>query len=398
MILRNSWLPGGERLAGLEVYAVTIISFFILLIQLDFAKIIKARMVLKRDYLFLVILAMFFFISLLINSGNEFSSIYRLVRFYVFFFYIYLYAYYIPKLIAKDRSHFDHIVNFFMIAGIIISAIGLLMYFIGFVPISTYASQTRYLSLIVHPNYVSYFITITSVTTLYYYFENEKKLSLLKKIGIISALLVELASQILTLSRGGLLGTTFGVFLLLLLRYKKKIIYIVPFFLVLVAYFASEIFRSKGIGSTFARYLLMIPVYYMFIENSIHTIFGFGVTNSFEAYARYRGVYGIAEAVNNPHNTLLSIFIMFGFVITVLIFFFFLFLIAKSSVLSFYAKDYRNRMFYAFLASNITATVIHGLFDSSLIMPEYFVMQYFLINLGLVFYFTKKKNKYTFLN
>jgi putative inorganic carbon (hco3(-)) transporter len=396
MIYRNSWLPGGEILGGFEIYIVTGFSMFIFLILLDFNKILKAKISFKADYFFLLILICVFSISLLINAINEFTSLHRIVRFYVFFFYIYLFAYNIPKLIVRKHEYLYYLIKFFTYLGIIISIIGIIMYFLRFVPISTYTSQTRYLSLIVHPNYVSYLLTITSVTSLFYYFNFEKDLSVMTKVLLILAIIIQFTSQILTLSRGGLLGTAFGIFFLLLFRYRKKVILVVPFFLIMIVYLATEVFRSKGLASTLSRYLLMIPVYQMYKEHSIHTIFGFGISNSFDAYSSYRGVYGIIEAVNNPHNTLLSIFIMFGLIVTILIFLFFTFLVIKGAFYSFSAKDFRNRMFYAFLTSVMIAAFVHGFFDSMLIMPEFFVMQFFLIILGLMIIYTSKNNKFNF--
>jgi hypothetical protein len=270
------------------------------------------------------------------------------------------------------------------------------MYFLRFVPISTYTAQTRYLSLIIHPNYVSFLLTITSVTSLFFFFYYEKNLSTLQKTLIILTVIIQFSSQILTLSRGGLLGTAFGVFFLLLFRYRKKVVLIIPFFLIMIVYFATGVFKSKGLASTLSRYLLLIPVYEMYKEKSVHTIFGFGITNSFDAYSSYRGLYGVIESVNNPHNSLLSIFIMFGLIVTILLFIYFSFLFIKGFIYSIIALDFKNRMFYAFLASNMIATFVHGLFDSMLIMPEFFVMQFFLIIIGLTIIYTKKKFKFTF--
>jgi hypothetical protein len=396
MIYRNSWLPGGEKTGGMEIYFVAFLSLFIFLLLLDFEKILKTYLILKKEYFFLLLLLFITLISFLINALNEFTSLHKIVRFYVFLFYIYLYSYYIPLLIIRKHEFLEYIIKFFTYLGIFISLLGIIMYFARFVPISTYTSQTRYLSLIVHPNYVSFLLTITTVTTLFYYFYHEKNLSVIPKIILITTVIIQFTSQILTLSRGGLLGTTFGVSFLLLFRYRKKVILIIPFFLIMIAYFATGVFRSKGLASTLSRYILMIPVYQMYKEKSIHTIFGFGISNSFDAYSRYRGVSGVTEAVNNPHNTILSIFIMFGLIIALFLVFYLTFLVIKGSVCSLKAKDFKNQMFYAFLSSNLIAVFAHGLFDSSLIMPEYFVMQFFLIILGLTVIYTMKKNKYSF--
>lgn len=396
MIYRNSWIPGGNLLGGKEIYVVFLFSLLVFLILLDFNKILKVNININIKYFYILMLLFVLFVSLITNSINEFKSLYKIVRFYIFFFYVFLYLYYIPSLIIRKHEFFNYLIKFYTVLGLIIGTVGIIMYFAKIVPISTYTNQTRYLSFIIHPNYVSFLLTITSVTSLFYYLYYGKNKRQFFKILIIITIIIQLISQFFTLSRGGLLGTTFGIFFLLFFKFRKKVILIVPALFSVIIYLAIQVFRTKGIASTFARFLLMIPVYYMLKEQSIHTIFGYGITNSFDAYSSYRGLYEIIEAVNNPHNTFLSIFIMFGIVFAILLFFYFIYLVFKGSIYSLKAKENEEKMFYAFLTSNLIAVFLHGLFDSMLIMPEYFVMQFFLIILGLMIFYTRKKNKYTF--
>ncbi len=396
-IYRNSWLPGGLYWVAKENFIFVFLTVTLIILTLDFNKIFYFKLRLKSEYFGLYLLFFLSFISVIINFSNEFVSLYNLIRFITFILYLFLYFFYLPSIIQIKKKYFITFIRFYAILGFWIGSIGLTMYIISYVPYDLYTHSTNYISLTIHPNYVSYLLTATIVASLYYFLENKEKFTLYGKIFYFISFIIQVISQILTISRGGFIGTSVGIFLMLLFYYRKKIFLIFPVIIAISYYFVTAIFTTKGIASNISRFLLLIPVYYMLMEKSVHTFFGFGITNSFEAYTNYRLDYGVIEQVNNPHNSILSIFIMFGIIFTICFLIFFFGLIIKGFLYSFRASDKTNKLFYGFLTSSLMALAAHGIFESALIMPEYFEMQLFLLSLGLLFLYTRKKNKFSYV-
>ena len=334
--------------------------------------------------------------SVIYNVSNEFINLYNITRFIAFIFYAFLFFYYLPKLILINNSYFKSITKFYAILGSAVGIIGILMYIVGFVPYSYYTANSRYISVIIHPNQVSLLLTPTTITTLYYFLINKQKFSVYKKIFYIVSVLIQLLSQFLTLCRGGILGTFIGVLLLLFFFYRGKIFILISVFISFVYYFINTIFLSKGNVSNIGRFLLLIPVYNMLVEKNMHTFFGYGVTNAFKAFEDYRAKFDLLEPVNNPHNVILSMFIMFGLIFTIFFLIFFISLLIKGWRYSSRAKERNTKMFYGFLFASTFSIFIQGVTDSAIIMPEYYVMPPFLLSLGLLFLFTRQKNKFTY--
>jgi O-antigen ligase len=134
----------------------------------------------------------------------------------------------------------------------------------------------------------------------------------------------------------------------------------------------------------------------MLVEKNMHTFFGYGVTNAFKAFEDYRAKFDVLEPVNNPHNVILSMFIMFGLIFTIFFLIFFISLLIKGWRYSSRAKERNTKMFYGFLFASTFSIFIQGVTDSAIIMPEYYVMPPFLLSLGLLFLFTRQKNKFTY--
>ena len=324
MMYRNSWLPGGLMFIGKENFVVLVLSIFFFWLVFDFNKVFSLKFSLKSEYFGLGTLILIGIYSVIYNVSNEFINLYNITRFIAFIFYAFLFFYYLPKLILINNSYFKSITKFYAILGSAVGIIGILMYIVGFVPYSYYTANSRYISVIIHPNQVSLLLTPTTITTLYYFLINKQKFSVYKKIFYIVSVLIQLLSQFLTLCRGGILGTFIGVLLLLFFFYRGKIFILISVFISFVYYFINTIFLSKGNVSNIGRFLLLIPVYNMLVEKNMHTFFGYGVTNAFKAFEDYRAKFDVLEPVNNPHNVILSMFIMFGLIFTIFFLIFFI--------------------------------------------------------------------------
>ena len=396
MMYRNSWLPGGLMFIGKENFVVLVLSIFFFWLVFDFNKVFSLKFSLKSEYFGLGTLILIGIYSVIYNVSNEFINLYNITRFIAFIFYAFLFFYYLPKLILINNSYFKSITKFYAILGSAVGIIGILMYIVGFVPYSYYTANSRYISVIIHPNQVSLLLTPTTITTLYYFLINKQKFSVYKKIFYIVSVLIQLLSQFLTLCRGGILGTFIGVLLLLFFFYRGKIFILISVFISFVYYFINTIFLSKGNVSNIGRFLLLIPVYNMLVEKNMHTFFGYGVTNAFKAFEDYRAKFDVLEPVNNPHNVILSMFIMFGLIFTIFFLIFFISLLIKGWRYSSRAKERNTKMFYWFLFASTFSIFIQGVTDSAIIMPEYYVMPPFLLSLGLLFLFTRQKNKFTY--
>ncbi|MBS1514218.1 MAG: hypothetical protein JSS63_04275 [Bacteroidetes bacterium] len=198
-------------------------------------------------------------------------------------------------------------------------------------------------------------------------------------------------AQLLTFCRAGIIGTSLAISIFFFLHYKKKALIIIPLVAILIVSFVSSFIVAKGNVSTVSRFLLMVPAYNMLVESKSAFLWGYGPTYTFDAYAYFRDFFFIAEKVNNPHNTVVSMAIMFGVLFTVIMLFFGGSLLFKGSLKAITVKNKNENVIYSFLVVILVGLFVQGLFDSALLMPEYFDMQFYLLFLGILYKLTDKK-------
>lgn len=381
-IYRNSWLPGAELAVVSANYILSLLFLVTFLIFFNINNILKFKIESLTNHKLLFLLLCSGVLSIFVNFYNEFTGPFNISRFFVFVSFIYFFFLILPKLVYRNQKYFDFIIDFYFWVGTALCLIGLVFYVVGFVPYEKYVRISRYLSLIIHPNYIAFFISAIIIFSFYKLYLSFKGIKPANNIVLIISIFIQFTSLLLTYSRGGIIGVVVGIFAFLFFVYRIKLFILLPFLLAIGIYFVMDIFIAKGTGSTIARLLLIIPVYYMFTNFDINTLFGFGISNAFEVYNDYRVMYGVWEEVNNPHNFILSMFIMFGALFTLIFLITFFYYMLKGSIKCLKHKNLNLK--FIFVLSLLTNLFVTGLFDSALLMPEFFTFSIFLLFFGLL--------------
>lgn len=389
MMYRNSWFPGANLIELGVIYIIIGISGLLFLLNFDFQKALSSPInLLSSDNKFFLIFFSFLTITIAVNNFIEITDGWYFRRLLCFISYFIIYFIYLPSLFLEHKDYFFKFLKFFSILGAYTSIFGIVIFFLGFKPISHYGGN--FVSFCIHPNYISFFLTTSIISTLFLILY-KKGLSKYLYYFLIATIFIQFFAQLLTLCRAGIMGSTVGILLLFVFYLRKKSFFVIPFVILLAQFVISNAFVAKGSDSTISRFLLLVPAYNMIVESTSSFLWGYGPSKTFDAYAQFRDFYFIAEKVNNPHNTVVSMIIMFGSLFTFVMLFFGARLLFKGSFRSFKSADNSERLIYGFLVTVLSGLFIQGLFDSAILMPEFFDMQFFLLFLGLLHRLTSKK-------
>ena len=131
----------------------------------------------------------------------------------------------------------------------------------------------------------------------------------------------------------------------------------------------------------------------MITENKSRFLWGYGISDAFSHYKYNLMLFNFTEEnIDDPHNTYVSLLLMFGFITTLFIVLFIisvLFFILKQI---FKEEDKFVRYYFIFSFSILTSIFIQGFFDSELIVVEYFTIQFLLTVIGINYYLFANAN------
>src|SRR4030095_12236995 len=163
MLLRNSWLPGAKFINGKENFVIFFSFIVILIIFLDFDKIIRVINVplLKKNNFNINALIVLFIISLLLFNSQEIFSFLYLQNTLSYIIYIIIYFFILPSIFIKRINFLMNFLSFFSFLGFLTSFFGIFLLFLGLSP----NNRVELVSYSVHPNYISFFITNTFLIT-----------------------------------------------------------------------------------------------------------------------------------------------------------------------------------------------------------------------------------------
>jgi hypothetical protein len=163
-----------------------------------------------------------------------------------------------------------------------------------------------------------------------------------------------------------------------------------PIIAFIAVFIIPSYFSAKGYSSFISRIYLLIPVYDMMITSTTKLLWGYGLTDTFKVYLDYNLYNPVGEYyINNPHNAVASLVLMFGVIFSLIILMFLTFNLVKFTVLSVKTKSSQLQLLYGYIVSMLVSYIFLSLFDSSVLMPEFFNMQLFLIFWGLIYYLNK---------
>lgn len=393
MIFRNSWLPYGVKfLPGKEIYLVVFILSLLFIFLFDINQFLNQDFIFHFNYNAILLLLIFFFgvSTLLFNIQEITENNYYRFRFLTHIFYFILYFIVFPKFLFQNPSYFKKFTFFITLLGTFVAITALLLLILGLNPPGTYEYYA--ISIVWHPNYTAFIFTVSIFSTLYIFFKNDH--SVFIKVLLILSFVFQNIALILTFCRAAIIGISIGYILFLFIRYKWKLILLTPLIPIVFSLIFQKIFTAKGTGSTLSRLLLIFPAIQMITDSTSRLLWGYGITNSFKSFNLYRENMGILENVNNPHNAYLSAIIEFGIIFTSILIIFLLYIFYALLKKSLSIKNTNEKLFYSYILSSLLALLVHSIFDSQILMPEFFCIQFFLIYFGIAHYYVLEKRKY----
>ncbi|MEO8208913.1 MAG: O-antigen ligase family protein [bacterium] len=392
MIYRSSWFPGGGVIMSFDIYIIDLILYSVILFFFSFDKIYNYQFRLNINNFFLYLLFLLFLTSTLGYNDQELTSIKNLTRLISYIAYICLFFFWFPELFVSNNKYFIKLISIIIYLGFFTSVIGLFLLFTGQNPVSQFSDSL--ISIITHPNNASIIFTYTSITTLFFLLYNHNRLSSFKKKFLIISIGLQVIAQLYSFTRAGIIATMIGLTLFLLLYYRKKFLIILPvLILTLPSFLYYFIFSKKGFGSFISRFYLLIPAYHMITDNDIRMLWGYGVTEAFTKYKEYKFLFNVTEEnINDPHNTYVMLILMFGLLFTILLLIFLLSLLIRGFNSLLKLQNKKESLIYTYLISVIIAICIQGIFDSELIMTEYYTFQILLSMTGLLYLLKKDRS------
>lgn len=381
-IYRNTWLPGAKILAGKENYIIFFLSVIFFILLLDFRGAFHVKIAAAKSYIkYVLVLTLLVLMSTILFNLQELTKFAYLIRFLDLICYFIIYFVVIPNLILNTKDLFRKLVLIISYSGLVISVLGFIFLAVKFYPMPNYPGFMT--SIIYHPNYVPFIVIFGIISTIFYLEWQKKELPLAKKYFYFFSIAVQILAVLITYSRQAYLALGFSLMVYFFLKYKLKFLLLLPVFasvfVLIIPYF-----RAKGFASFISRFYLLIPAYYLIFKNNTALLWGYGLTNTFDVFYKYNNIYGGGEIMNNPHNSFVSLILMFGLPFTVLFCAAIFFLIAKYSFKSLKAKNVNEGMLYNYFVSMIVAFVVLNLFESVVVQIEYFNIQLFLLFLGLM--------------
>ena len=247
MVYRSSWFPGASVLFGKEVYLITFAFILIFTLNFNFENFLK-YVFLKQYYLrtsLIIIIAMILFSTLFYNF-QELSQSKYFYRFTAYLATLYIYLYIFPKYLVSSKINLTKFIYFVSLFGIVLAIF-------GFITINSHSIgkfSGMLVSFITHPNNTSIIFTLSVPATMFLYFKSSEESTSAKKYFYLLSIIIQLAAQLFTYTRAGIIATFIGVIIFLILKYKGKILWYLPIALPLIHYI-SRIFQCKGYGIFF---------------------------------------------------------------------------------------------------------------------------------------------------
>ncbi|MCX7878864.1 MAG: O-antigen ligase family protein [Ignavibacteria bacterium] len=279
---------------------------------------------------------------------------------------------------------FESFIKALIYSGSLFAIVGLLMFYGGFHPLPVY--DYALISVINHPNNTSIIFTICFLPNLFYIYWKYREFSLFEKVMYISLFVIQLAAQLLTLTRAGMLATLAGLLLFFGFIYRRKAIFLLPIIIISSLTFGVAFFEAKGFASFVSRFYLLIPAFNMIFKDTKSTLWGYGLNNSLKEYKKELVNFSPSEfMINDPHNSYVTLALMFGLLITFIILFFIGYLIVHN-VRNIFSFNHRALiLFHVFLVSSSVSLFVQGIFDAELVKYDFYTIHYLLTILGFMY-------------
>lgn len=396
-LYRDSWLPGGGYLIGKEVYLITLMGFLLILYISDINNIFNftpIRYLRVNKYQFLLIFLLM--VSTFMYNIQEITNRNYLMRFFSFGVFIFIYFLLIPNFFYLNPGYFDKFLRLITYLGLLSAIFGFIVLVLGINPKKEFSDQLT--SYIVHPNNSSIIFTISCITTIYYYHRKKSVHSFRENIFYLTSFFIQIIAQLYTYTRAGYLGTSIGLLIYFSFYYRKKFLFILPMVIISIPFFLRGFVSSKGFESFLSRFLLLIPAYFTITKNEQTLLWGNGTSDALKQFQNNLMYNLPQEGVLDPHNSYVTLIMMFGILFSFVLFVLIIKQIFKGIKRILSSEDTKERLIFIYITSFIISLCIQGLFDAELVKPEFYSMQFLLIIFGILRYSTMKHdNSHDFL-
>lgn len=388
MIYSKSWLPGMSLVGNREEFYAIGFCLFILLLGINFRSFLKANISIPDLSTFLIaLLLLAFLISTFVYNGSELTSFRSLSVMFSYSLIICVFYFLLPPFFFQNNRLWLFFMKSISIFGFMFAVLGAFILVFNLAPVGKWGFAM--VSIIGHPNNTSIVFTISFMPTLYIIYWKWKEMTVFQRTFYIASLLVQLVSQLFTFTRAGMIATAAGLLIFLFLIYRSKIILILPVFLGVIPIFVLSFFQAKGFGSFISRLYLLVPAYEMITESREKMLWGYGITNAFKEYGKRVSL--IEEYIKDPHNTYVTLLLMFGLIFTAVLLVFVFNLLLKTLLKAIKKKQVLEiRLLYIFLFSSAVSILLQGIFDAELIKYDYFTIHYLLLLFGIMYLTTEK--------
>ena len=386
-IYGNSWIPGGPTIQRFEIYLILLLTGIVFLVEFEFDSLntfLKSGM-LSYDNKYLVLLVVLFLISIFVYNLHEVSTFFGIVYNATFFCFVYLYFFKLPAILLSSKELLRRFLLITSLTGFAIAFLGVFIFLTGTSPAKLYAVTTH--SIIVHPNFVAYFYTISIITSFYFYLNYKNNVTPIIRLFLKLSIFVQLIAQLFTYGRGGYIGTIFGLGVLFAFYFRKKAILIFPLLVAPLILIIPAFWKFKGGASYVSRSLLLLVALDMISSSQTALLWGYGSFDNMGVFIKYLTLYNLnTPGISDPHNTVLRLIMMFGLIFTTVLLIYFFKLCLRVFLLSYRSRDNDEKFFYGYLLSLVIGLSLMGLFDSGLVSTVFFYSEFLLIGSGLMYY------------
>ncbi len=379
LLFKISWFPLAGIIEGKEILVFIVIFASTLLINLNLNKLELSSVKFSLLNLILLILFSLILFSTVFVNSQEIQNFQNLLKFLTLFLYIILFAVIFPKFIYFNPDYYLKFIRIVTNFGMFTAIFGILLYLSGFKPIHT---AELLISFVKHPNGVSIIFSVTTLTTLYYYFWKRDYMTFVEKSLVIFSFFLQLLAELLTQSRTGIVGMLISIGLFIAIYYRKKVLFLIPLFAVAVNSFVIGYLMKKGAASFISRFKLWIIAYELLNKSRDTLLWGYGYSEGNEIFKKNAFIY--TEIVEHPHNAYVSILLMFGLVILLFFLILMVYLLGYNLIKVIRTVDQQQKLYFNFLFSLLLSFLIQGLFESPVVLYWYFLMPFFLIIVGLI--------------
>lgn len=377
---RMSWLPFAEMIDSREPLIFLLLFFMLIIFSIDFNRLEIQKKNSFTKKLLIFILIIFSLISLFIFNTHELLKFTNVINLGTFILSVLMFSYAFPQFLIKNSNYFEKLIKLISNFGLITALFGMLLLLSGYKP----NMMAIYLiSFIRHPNGVSIILSLSIISTLYYFYWKKNSLPRYVKYFYLLSFLLQFIAELLTQSRTGILGVIVAITIFLGIHYRKKLIILLPIIISAINLVVLGYIMQKGAASFISRFRLWLVAYFLINKDVSKLFWGYGFTESNEIFKRNAMIF--TETVEHPHNAYISILLMFGlfFLIAFIVFMILLLLTSIKRLVK--ATQNNEKLFYNFMISIFVSLLFQGLFESPLVLFWYFLMPIFLIIIGILY-------------